>query len=199
MTDLVPMMETADIYTTADGQRRIVTTPRRMAILSVIMSKSTGDKDRFYRALGLAQRIFYASNMAWTPSDPTHDDSALTIDPETGLAEVDIDDEYIEAISGWTGGQDCMLYAVVSTGGLTLGSRRPYDRDADRSLTDQEWHVSLWSSLESDVRYAADTAAKSKSRRIRRDADILREFEAFCDATTTALRTLYGLDDSDVV
>ena len=188
--DLIPTMETATLHTTADGQRRLLATPRRMAILGVIMSKSTSDKDRFYRALALAQRVFYASPPAAEVSA-----GALTIDPETGLAEIDIPCEYLLLCRDWHSGQDDLLYAVSSTGGLTIGSRRPYDDYEGRSLTDQEWHLSLWNGLESDIRHAADTADSHNHD----DGSLLREFGIYCEDTIATLRTLYDLTDSEVV
>lgn len=123
------------------------------------------------------------------------DPDELAIDPETGLADVGMPDEYVALCRHWHGGQDDLMYAVSSTGGLTLGSMVPYSDEADRFMTDQEWHVSLWGSLECDVRRAAQSARTGGHR----DDDTLAQFALYCDEVGTALRTLYGLTDSEVV
>jgi hypothetical protein len=108
------------------------------------------------------------------------------------IASVNIPDRYLRLASRWHSGQGDLLYAVSSTGGLTLGSQRPFDRDANRSLTDREWHVSLWSGLSSDI-YAAVRSASG------RDKQRLERFERYADRVTDRLRTIYGLENSDVV
>jgi hypothetical protein len=65
-------------------------------------------------------------------------------------------EEQLQLAAAWHGGQGSMLYAVSSTGGLFLGTRRPltYDYDTDyfpkgdpdygwRPATDTEWADSL--------------------------------------------------------
>lgn len=116
-------------------------------------------------------------------------------DSDVELIEIEIPSEYLDLASDWHSGQDDLLYALSSTGDLTLGSRRPYSANADRSLTDQEWHVYLWGLLGCDVRRAAKAAAKMGHD----DVLTLREFETFCEETAAELRTAYGLEDSDAV
>lgn len=106
------------------------------------------------------------------------------------LVEVDIPDEYLELCNGWAGDASCMLRAIDSTGGLTLGSIRPRDDDG-MPMTDEAWHVSLFDSLSCDVAYNARLAEKSNHD----DATALREFETWADATADMLRKSYGLDD----
>jgi hypothetical protein len=111
------------------------------------------------------------------------------------LIPIDIPIKYIRICQNWHGNADCMLYAIISTGGLTLGTNRPYNYDIHRYLTDEEWHVSLWSSLASDIAYNANIAEKNNSR----DAKMLRRFEKFVDDVELILRTKYQLLDSEAV
>lgn len=111
-------------------------------------------------------------------------------DDDDSLIEVDIPIEYLALCSGWAGDVDCMLRAIDSTGGLTLGSRRPLDDD-DNPMSDRQWHASLWSSLSCDIAYCRRMAEKSGHE----DAASLQEFEDFADATHEMLRREYGLDD----
>lgn len=111
------------------------------------------------------------------------------------LVEVSIPSEFVELCNGWAGNTDCMLREVDSTGGLTLGMRRPYNRDVERVLTDQEWHLSLWNSLSCDLGYNARLAERMGHE----DATELRRFETFADETIERLRAEYGLEDSEAV
>lgn len=57
---------------------------------------------------------------------------------------------YVELCKHWHSGQDCMMYAVASTGGLSLGTDRPRDCHL-RPMSDGDWLLYLWRILESDV------------------------------------------------
>lgn len=114
---------------------------------------------------------------------------------DSELIEVKIPSNFKGLCAAWAGGTDCMLRAIQSTGDLTLGSIRPYNSDVSRYLTDQEWHVSLWGSLGSDIRYNARLAEKSHSY----DAPELRKFETFAEETEEMLRVAYGLQESEAV
>lgn len=111
------------------------------------------------------------------------------------MIEVQIPSEFVALCSDWAGDTSCMLRAIDSAGSLTLGTIRPYSTDAGRHLTDEEWQVSLFDSLASDVRYTARMAEQGQYE----DADALRRFETFADETAAKLRTAYGLQDSEVV
>jgi hypothetical protein len=117
------------------------------------------------------------------------------------LTEVSIPSEYIILAEKWYNGMGDMLYAVSSTGGLTLGSARPSVQveHSWRALTDREWHLSLWSSLSSDIGAAARACEKSAHGPDHDDASELRQFERFADETIERLRKAYKLEDSDVV
>jgi hypothetical protein len=100
---------------------------------------------------------------------------------------IEIPDEYRELCSGWYDGMD-MLYAITSTGGLTIGSIRP--RGADSI---EKWYYSIWCDLSVDVGYARRAAEKSGHE----DAAALSEFEDWVDARVDELATSYDLEDWD--
>jgi hypothetical protein len=103
----------------------------------------------------------------------------------------------------WHGNVDCMLYAVCSTGGLTIGNRRPYGCD-----TDEKWYYHIWRDLAVDVDYAVRAAAKGLNAPDEcdggdgdgHDADYpeLVEFSEWVDAQCEALMDSYGLADWEV-
>jgi hypothetical protein len=64
-----------------------------------------------------------------------------------------------------------MLYALSSTGNISMGNRRPYDCD-----TDTDWIVRLWESLACDIRAAMRAIRKINSAQ---DDDDLATFERF--------------------
>lgn len=104
----------------------------------------------------------------------------------TIVDSIEIPAEFVELAKHWHGGQDDMLYAVASTGGLTIGNRMPMGVESD-----QEWYASLWSGLAADIRYAVRSARKS-------NADDLPALELFLDfayEVSVRLMTEYGLDD----
>lgn len=105
------------------------------------------------------------------------------------MTNVPIPKKFIDLATQWHGGQDSFLYAVSSSGGLTIGTDRPYDNDAERYLTDDEWHLRLWQGLESEVRdcYRYDAS------------NSLARFLKFCEETVATLRTTYRLENSEVV
>lgn len=95
------------------------------------------------------------------------------------LQQIEIPPEYIDLCREWHGGLDCMLYAIASTGDLSLGDIRPINDDTGQPMTDPEWHLHLWECLECDVRHC-----KSPE---------LSEFLAFCEKTVSDLRIAYNL------
>jgi hypothetical protein len=100
----------------------------------------------------------------------------------------------------WYGGMDCMLYAISSTGGLTLGGIRPRGCD-----TDEQWYYHIWRELSCDVASARRAAEMGCNYRAGdddgdgqgHDADYpaLCEFEAWVDEQSSRLCADYGLDD----
>jgi hypothetical protein len=114
------------------------------------------------------------------------------------IDHIEIPGEYVSLAARWYSGQDDLLYAVSSTGGLTTGGQRPSYQGDDRnwlSMTDEEWYLSLWVGLSSDVHFAIKAARK----RPHEDLDDLVQFQTFVDKTVEDLRAEYHLEDSDVV
>lgn len=156
---------------------------------------------------GFVDVTYYASkealNKAWTEIEAEYagededqetpngwDEIEADDKPTADLVEIEFPPEFLELCHGWAMDSECMLRAIDSTGNLTLGSIRPYDSDEGRNLTDQEWHVSLWSALGCDIRACIRLAEKSNSD----DLDELRRFEQFAEYTEDQLRKAYGLD-----
>lgn len=88
---------------------------------------------------------------------------------------IQIPGEYVQLCSEWYDSQASMMYAIASTGGLTLGDIRPYTDDEEtnerRPMTDEEWYRSLWSDLESEL---------YRAKKIDRDCQ-LTEFYAWVE------------------
>ena len=111
-----------------------------------------------------------------------------------------IPERFVEACAGWYSSSGDMLYAVSSTGGLTIGRRRP--RGCDSA---EKWYYSIWCDLYSDVGYAVSAAHAGHNFRAGddegdgdgHDADypVLVEFEDWVEAWVDALAESYGLED----
>lgn len=69
---------------------------------------------------------------------------------------LEFDGDEIDAACSYNGGQSSMLYAVCSTGALSLGTRRP-----DPDYTDGEWFAELLGRLESEVEDAIEISEKT--------------------------------------
>jgi hypothetical protein len=85
------------------------------------------------------------------------------------------------------------LYAVSSTGNLTIGTIRPSGCDSD-----EKWYWSIWNDLATDVGCAVRAASQGlngPSDVV--DCKVLREFEAWVDSTVERLAREYGLEDWD--
>lgn len=79
--------------------------------------------------------------------------------------------ERVELAVGWYGGQASMLYAVASTGALSLGNVMPYGCE-----TLEDWRSTLADRLLSEVREAARMAADASPGDGLEDADALAEW-----------------------
>jgi len=99
-----------------------------------------------------------------------------------------IPDRFVMLASGWYDGSGDMLYAVASTGGLTMGSIRPLGAD-----TPEKWYLSIWRDLSVDIGYAVRAAKRSGHE----DYEALSEFEDWVDAQVDALVESYSLEDWD--
>ena len=109
----------------------------------------------------------------------------MSVDQNT-LIPVEIPSEYVQLASEWYDGSGSMLYAITSTGGLTLGSRRPLDCE-----TDQEWQLRLFCCLSSEL---------SSLRRMLKDKSLsdylqIESFEDWTDATLEHLAATYGIEE----
>ena len=99
---------------------------------------------------------------------------------------IEIPSDIQELCTNWAGGVDCMLRAVSSTGGLTMGTIRPKGCD-----TDEKWYYHIWMEFASDIGYAAHLARNDDTD----DADEMgRAEEWVCDVCET-LAESYGLED----
>lgn len=105
----------------------------------------------------------------------------------TPVNSVAIPPVYFDLCRGWYDGMD-ILYAVASTGSLTMGTIRPAGSD-----TPEKWYLSLWFDLASDVS-SARRAAESTGHE---DAPALLQFEEWADRTAERLAKEYGLEDWD--
>lgn len=105
------------------------------------------------------------------------------------MLAVQVPHEYVELCESWHSGQSDLLYAISSTGNLTIGNRRPLGCD-----TDEKWHLSLFEDLTCDIGYAVRTAAKA-SPNGHGDLEQLKEFQTWADDKATELRTAYALDE----
>lgn len=79
---------------------------------------------------------------------------------------IEIPFEFVEIAGRWYNGMGDMLYAVSSTGGLTLGSIKPLDADSK-----EEWYYMLWCALAADV---------GAARRAAEGANFMDDYEVLC-------------------
>ena len=99
----------------------------------------------------------------------------------------------------WHNGMD-KLYAICSTGGLTLGNRRPADCD-----NTEKWYYTIWCELADDVDHACWVAEQGLNAcddggdGARHDAEypILCDFRAWVGGWVDALAESYGLEEWD--
>jgi len=111
--------------------------------------------------------------------------------PKIPVDSIVIPGRFIDLCEGWYGGIGCMLYAVSSTGGLTLGTLRP-----EGCETEEKWYLTLWRNLSADVyrarRCAWDDQAYPEGHE---DIDALCEFEGWVDEQVGQLEESYQLTD----
>ena len=91
--------------------------------------------------------------------------------------------EFVTLASEWYSGTD-LLYAIASTGNLTLGNRRPWNDDESRSMTDEEWYANLFSNLAADLR--------SLLRQVKRHKDVpkLQRFLEWAETQEDVLQSV---------
>ena len=86
--------------------------------------------------------------------------------------ELKIPPEYIDLCNHWYSGQGDMMYAVASTGSLSLGSICPvydYDDKADRDL---KWYYTLCLDLSTSILHARRSAENALRRAEQRAHDL---------------------------
>ncbi len=93
--------------------------------------------------------------------------------------------------SDWHVGQGCMLYAVSSTGGLTIGIIRPRGCDSD-----EKWYLTIWRELSSDIGYT-HSQVKHPGCAGLDDLSNLSKFQAWVWRQIDRLEESYGLADWD--
>ena len=87
----------------------------------------------------------------------------------------------------WAGGEDCMLRAVSSSGGLTIGTTRPRGCDSE-----EKWYLTIWRVLSCDVGRCRRMAGDGDP-----DYDLLSDFEDWTEEMADRLEESYGLADWD--
>lgn len=111
----------------------------------------------------------------------------VDINPESG--EI-IPEPFITFASEYHDGVGSMLYAVASTGGVSLGTRRPWIDNQTRPMTDEEWDLSLWKSLSYDVSAAIRVA--KKWNHTRDDIATGERFEKYVEEQIAIRRAAYA-------
>lgn len=96
-----------------------------------------------------------------------------------------IPESFVDLCKGWSGDTGCMLYAVSSTGNLTIGTIRPGGCDCD-----EQWYYSIWLDLSVDVAYNRRLAGNDHE-----DYPTLVDFEHWVDKQCDRLCESYGLDE----
>jgi hypothetical protein len=99
---------------------------------------------------------------------------------------IDIPHEFKVICGNWYYGMGDMMYAVYSTGGLSLGDIRP-----EYGFTDEQWYLQLWRDLSCDIGYARRAAGKCGHE----DFPKLVRFEKWVDDTCEQLTEAYGLQN----
>jgi len=104
----------------------------------------------------------------------------------TPVNSIQIPDRFVKLCEHWHGGQRCTLYAVSSTGNLSMGNILPYHCD-----TDEQWYLTIWRNLAVDIMNCRMAAELYESDSI----DILTEFEKYADNIVEQLKQEYNLAD----
>ena len=107
------------------------------------------------------------------------------------IDSIEIPAEFRLLCSDWAGGLDCMLRAIASTGGLTLGNMRPEGCD-----TPEKWYLHLWRDLSSDICHTLHQARRPDCATAD-DIQALGEFELWVNYQVARLELAYNLADWD--
>jgi len=95
----------------------------------------------------------------------------------------------VKVCSGWYDGSGSMMYAVASTGGLTLGTAPPFGCD-----TPQEWYYRLWWGLSVELGQAR-RSIRLDDEAARADHDELERWEDWADSKVDQLAEAYSIID----
>jgi len=118
----------------------------------------------------------------------------MTTTTKTPVDSIVIPGRFVHACVGWTGGVDCMLYAVTSTGNLTTGTDCPAGCDGD----EEKWYLHIWRELSADLGVVVGMAREGNNGESdEADATVLAEFEYWVDAIVARLEVEYDLADWD--
>ena len=113
------------------------------------------------------------------------------VEPPIPVDSIVIPDRFVAVCAGWYNGMGDLLYAVSSTGNLTTGTLRPRGCDSD-----EQWYLTLWRELSSDVGRARSAAEKGyNGPSDSEDAAVLSEFEDWVDEQIERLEGSYRLED----
>lgn len=104
---------------------------------------------------------------------------------------IEIPERYQRLCKDWHSGINCMLYAIASTGGLTIGTTCPYAACADDEDWQEKWYYIIWCSLACDAGHARKSGCLSNHE----DCDALLEFEEWVDDQVIRLCQSYRLED----
>lgn len=67
------------------------------------------------------------------------------------INSIQVPSEFVALASEWYCGSGSMLYAIASTGNLTIGQYRPRNMDTGLPMTDLEWYSSLYFELSCEL------------------------------------------------
>lgn len=112
----------------------------------------------------------------------------------TPINSIKIPQQYIDLCNGWYRGVNYVLYAIASTGKLTLGSIRPRVYDSDRYMTDEEWYWSLFSDLGIELRQIIKNIEKRNKQNEVEDYEELKNFLDWAEEISDWLAEEYGID-----
>lgn len=103
-----------------------------------------------------------------------------------------IPDRFVDLCIGWYDGVNDKLYAVASTGGLSLGNIRPQGCDSD-----EKWYLTIWRDLAVGVYQARRAAGDDQCFPPdgHEDLEVLIEFEEWVDEQVDQLSASYGLEE----
>ena len=117
----------------------------------------------------------------------------------THLEVIQVPEIYQHLCADWHSGGNTMMYAVASTGGLTIGNRRPTSEVTREPLTDQQWHLSLFYELRAEIEDCEQSLLGDDAFARQYPGELvgLQCFHAWCKRAIEQLTESYGLEDMD--